>query len=905
MTDIELEDGQSTYNTNRPNIGAYVSLGTKFIDVVWRGSIEIPLANTKDKLQIILKETGDNERKLGSLSIPTKLFSEIEKNKTYSHWVTLFDFIEDDEYDGDLGTNDEERPRAYIRYSLTGEASSTYVKKTATTTQRSTREDKKESMRQTVTTTKTITSNYSNEAPRDIRSSNAFRGETQYQREPEPEVLGVSAQTRDISKDVLPQSSEEADRYSVRALEGDLRADARELKGELKEHQKECFAQEDNRSKTLAHLEKLHKELQGEHVHDQTTGFQLTRKEADILKDHEVRRAGFKCQQGVIKNNISIVDEHTAEVEKVHSSAKTRNQEVGEKAGRIEDIKTKGLTPDSVNLRAENQTLRRDRGTNSTNLTSEKNDTTRFVDSHNEVINQYNATLDKYNQLLSDVENARTDAQRESNSVKAGISVERYNGVVLSKALEDTSNLSSSLHNSADALKKQLSSLESKYKLFLGHLSSITSDQEKEAQQLQGRLRSSGEEVKILTEELTSQNKVISGLHEEVDNANATNLNSRLRKLIDNLVTVDGKRRLAQEGLENAQTSWSIKLHLFLDEASRNSREAARQKRIHEVEKQINKIDQINREIYRLRTEYERMDKKAFTDANRDLTGRELKKELEGITLKLRWADEERRHSFNELETLLNLLRECDIREMQESEISSLRDEITSIKRTLEEYRRIIIALEDEIAQADRKINDLQRQIDNVNAEIDELNRALKERNDYIQSLQKQLGTSKKSYNARKGDEVDEMLAYYLEMFGTRVPVIRLGGGFYLFGTKKIYAKIMNGKLVVRVGGGYMIIDEFIANYEEPELNKLYKLCEKHGVDNINELDLEEITGIYSEKSMGGKSPGNRSPGGRASPGRASPKNRSFKATVGNAMNGSKRAPKLTANAIQNARQMN
>ena len=42
-----------------------------------------------------------------------------------------------------------------------------------------------------------------------------------------------------------------------------------------------------------------------------------------------------------------------------------------------------------------------------------------------------------------------------------------------------------------------------------------------------------------------------------------------------------------------------------------------------------------------------------------------------------------------------------------------------------------------------------------------------------------------------------------------------------MFGTKKIYAKIINNKLVVRVGGGFMGIDEFINTYGENELLKL------------------------------------------------------------------------------------
>lgn len=38
-----------------------------------------------------------------------------------------------------------------------------------------------------------------------------------------------------------------------------------------------------------------------------------------------------------------------------------------------------------------------------------------------------------------------------------------------------------------------------------------------------------------------------------------------------------------------------------------------------------------------------------------------------------------------------------------------------------------------------------------------------------------------------------------------------------MYGSKKIFAKIMNGKLIIRVGGGYMLIDEFLKNFAEVE----------------------------------------------------------------------------------------
>ena len=42
-----------------------------------------------------------------------------------------------------------------------------------------------------------------------------------------------------------------------------------------------------------------------------------------------------------------------------------------------------------------------------------------------------------------------------------------------------------------------------------------------------------------------------------------------------------------------------------------------------------------------------------------------------------------------------------------------------------------------------------------------------------------------------------------------------------MFGTRKIYAYILNGKLIIRVGGGYMSVDEFLDQYTPAELEKL------------------------------------------------------------------------------------
>jgi hypothetical protein len=60
---------------------------------------------------------------------------------------------------------------------------------------------------------------------------------------------------------------------------------------------------------------------------------------------------------------------------------------------------------------------------------------------------------------------------------------------------------------------------------------------------------------------------------------------------------------------------------------------------------------------------------------------------------------------------------------------------------------------------------------------------------------------------------VDALLADWLNNNACPVPIKRIGNGYYMFGTKKIFAKVINGKLVIRVGGGYMGIEEFMFYY--------------------------------------------------------------------------------------------
>jgi len=81
------------------------------------------------------------------------------------------------------------------------------------------------------------------------------------------------------------------------------------------------------------------------------------------------------------------------------------------------------------------------------------------------------------------------------------------------------------------------------------------------------------------------------------------------------------------------------------------------------------------------------------------------------------------------------------------------------------------------------------------------------------------------------------MLADWINQHGCLIQIKRLGKGFYMFGTKKIYAKIMNGKLVIRVGGGYMSIDEFMKHYGMQEMQKLQRMQLEQEEDDDLDMD--------------------------------------------------------------------
>lgn len=76
-----------------------------------------------------------------------------------------------------------------------------------------------------------------------------------------------------------------------------------------------------------------------------------------------------------------------------------------------------------------------------------------------------------------------------------------------------------------------------------------------------------------------------------------------------------------------------------------------------------------------------------------------------------------------------------------------------------------------------------------------------------------------------KNDPIDKKLAEYINNYPDRqklkIMFMRESEGVYEFGSKKVYIRVDKDRINIKVGGGYLSIDEFLDQYTPAELEKL------------------------------------------------------------------------------------
>lgn len=139
-----------------------------------------------------------------------------------------------------------------------------------------------------------------------------------------------------------------------------------------------------------------------------------------------------------------------------------------------------------------------------------------------------------------------------------------------------------------------------------------------------------------------------------------------------------------------------------------------------------------------------------------------------------------------------------------EKSLKSLRQETKNQKTTIEEQEHALIFNQ---------------------KKLDELEFVMREKEEEVEILMStvlKLQNNREMYVPIQGDPVDSALADYINTLDCplTVPITREEEGIYIFGTKRIFVKLEQGKIIIRVGGGFMQINEFIDVYTSNEVDK-------------------------------------------------------------------------------------
>ena len=513
-----------------------------------------------------------------------------------------------------------------------------------------------------------------------------------------------------------------------------------------------------------------------------------------------------------------------------------------------------------------------------------------------------------FEKFIQQTDTAREELIEDLNELKERSDQRNQDNDELRNRIEEGEVETDRLNHALENLNREIDNLKRENEAAISDLERTRKDNEKTIAELQN----SAEELKHEHSKLEVGILKINSQLQYLDEAGKSGGNDLIKKKIDkferNIHSTNRGTEQLKNHLDGMNRDWIARIesanrelsNLIRDTESKSTSDKLNQL-LQELQSKQNEIEELKRRRNQLEREL----------ANTDPEGTD--REIQAQRLELDDVNEQ----------LIAILRENN-----KTEISRLRMEIETARREqeergvyfadliaqIDERRALLEELQYEITENESILHQLEETLQLRREEGEDLDRLLAERDDEVRRLEAKLAELNKNrpvtpekivepevvyvaqeeplkkYVADKNDEVDILLARHININDCSVPIKRLGGGYYLFGTRKIYAKVMNGRLVIRVGGGYMVIDEFIETYAEAELKK---------------MDARRAKGLDAVPDISDMSPSNRSfgsPGSRTSPKsrtmkkrNASPGNGNTYSTKGSsALNGTVRTKQIT-----------
>jgi len=503
-----------------------------------------------------------------------------------------------------------------------------------------------------------------------------------------------------------------------------------------------------------------------------------------------------------------------------------------------------------------------------------------------ELTSKHKEAEETFKQLLTDAENRRDSVKKELAELKQNLGDKRSSNDQLRNKVEGNEKQISKFREEITQLNDDINSLREKSEQNIEGLEHDREANEKVINDLRNMLSDADHDhskLRILIEKTKNE---IEYLNSEKSKHQSQNYQKRIDDFLKNISESEKRSQGLGEELSQMNAEWQSRLLKTTRETEEIIKNNENEDHVKKIEQLLKDLEAKNQELESLKNRRNEIERQLSSESStaKDSRIQSLRVELDEINRKLQEALNEKNQMYDDL--VINTRELLTINETVQrnaQEISRLTQELSIFRKELEQKEKIIYDLRILLEEKRREIEDLETTLRDREAEAERLRQLIADKDAQIKELEDQLEVANQKPPTPEPvaavapeepklpktpvidvqDEVDAMLAQYINIAGCPVPIKRLGGGYYYFGTKKIFAKIMNGKLVIRVGGGYMTIEEFIKNYADQELIKVNQRRQ-------NGLDIFTGKPIGEEDTSPG---GSRSPKGRKSPkGRRSPK---------------------------------
>lgn len=189
--------------------------------------------------------------------------------------------------------------------------------------------------------------------------------------------------------------------------------------------------------------------------------------------------------------------------------------------------------------------------------------------------------------------------------------------------------------------------------------------------------------------------------------------------------------------------------------------------------------------------------------------------ELETTILEINSIVHQLRQQLDSINAECNRLKDVESQLDKTNEVQQeYVEDRANLRNELDKASDFMVDLEEKVHTANATSLNLLNKVKEGEREIDILK-------DYIYELKSKVAI----YIPVREDPVDKKLAEYINNYPDRskfkIMFMRESSGVYLFGSRRVYVRVEKGKINIRVGGGYLTIDEFLDQYTPIELERI------------------------------------------------------------------------------------